>query len=400
MMQSSSSAPHTRTPSGAALGGPDDGDNRSRNAKAQRRHREKRKAHFKALEDSVALLTAQLEEARRQVSAAAYASSRIAYSPESKDVAQLAAENAYLRDENADLRRQLYAVRINYTPRDPGSAGGPLGAPPTAGGEPPKVGPWMGGDIKQEPASGAAPYGVYGVQSAGMVSPPRVGSSSHGRTMSHPGDFVRDPAAEGSTSAPSSYPPPLYQFGTIVGEDKWAAQDPTRHPQRGSSSSSSRSRLLSSSSAPSASPYVQSAPFPTDPRAHALSTHNAAYPVRYESTVYPAVPPPHNLPRSAVGSSSGGGGGPSSSGGYAHGAPPGSGVAYVPRTDGEVTTWGQQDQAVQHGQQQTTFAASAAASTSAAAFAATGAAYTNPLPTNPNPIAFPPNHWREQQPRH
>lgn len=49
----------------------------------------------------------------------------------------------------------------------------------------------MGGDIKQEPASGAAPYGVYGVQSAGMVSPPRVGSSSHGRTMSHPGDFVR-----------------------------------------------------------------------------------------------------------------------------------------------------------------------------------------------------------------
>ena len=31
-------------------GGPsDDGDNRSRNAKAQRRHREKRKAHFKAV---------------------------------------------------------------------------------------------------------------------------------------------------------------------------------------------------------------------------------------------------------------------------------------------------------------------------------------------------------------
>lgn len=52
MMQSSSSAPHTRTPSGAALGGPDDGDNRSRNAKAQRRHREKRKAHFKAVSSS------------------------------------------------------------------------------------------------------------------------------------------------------------------------------------------------------------------------------------------------------------------------------------------------------------------------------------------------------------
>ena len=43
-------------------------------------------------------------------------------SPQSKDFAQLQAENAYLRDENADLRRQLYSYRMNYgnpsTPAD------------------------------------------------------------------------------------------------------------------------------------------------------------------------------------------------------------------------------------------------------------------------------------------
>lgn len=140
------------------------------------------------LEESVQVLQAQLEEARRQLSTAAYANARLAYSPENQDAAALAQENAYLRDQNADLRRQVYALRGNYEPRPPGSAP-PLAPPPP--GEPPKVAPWMGGEIKQEPASGAAPYGVYGVQQSSVVSPPRVSSSSHGRTMSHPGDFVR-----------------------------------------------------------------------------------------------------------------------------------------------------------------------------------------------------------------
>lgn len=38
----------------------DDGDNRSRNAKAQRRHREKRKAHFKAVSTTQARMAARL----------------------------------------------------------------------------------------------------------------------------------------------------------------------------------------------------------------------------------------------------------------------------------------------------------------------------------------------------
>ncbi|KAL1409854.1 hypothetical protein Q8F55_003853 [Vanrija albida] len=299
-------------------GGPDDGDNRSRNAKAQRRHREKRKAHLKMLEESVQVLQAQLEEARRQLSNAAYGGGRIGYSPEPKNVGQMAQENAYLRDENADLRRQLYALR----------AGGPY--PDPSGRPPVPLGSEPMSDVKTESATP-----TYGVYPAGtVVSPPRMPSSSHGRTMSHPGDFVRDPAAEsGSASSTSSYPPPLYQFGTIVGEEKgWGQQSISRHPQRASSTSSSRSRMLSTSSAPSASPYVTSAPFPTDPRAHALSTPTQAYPpVRYESVGYPAAPPPHNLPRSAVASSSAAGGGL-----YTHGAAP---TAYVARADGDVA-WG------------------------------------------------------------
>ncbi|EJT51227.1 hypothetical protein A1Q2_01077 [Trichosporon asahii var. asahii CBS 8904] len=208
---------------GGGPGGPDDGDNRSRNAKAQRRHREKRKAHFKALEESVQVLTAQLEEARRQLANAAYASSsRMVYSPDAnKDVAQLANEVAYLREENNDLRRQLYALR--YARGESTSSGM---VPPSSAGDPQgKVTTGIWPEVKQE--------GAY-VYSTPVVSSPRV-ASSHGRTMSHPGDFVR-------------------------------------------------------------SPYVPSAPFPgADPR-------TAYPPVRYESAVYPA-PPPHSLPRSAVGSS-------------------------------------------------------------------------------------------------
>ena len=45
-------------------------------------------------------------------------------SPQSKDFAQLQAENAYLRDENTDLRRQLYNYRVNFGhPSTPGDAG-------------------------------------------------------------------------------------------------------------------------------------------------------------------------------------------------------------------------------------------------------------------------------------
>ncbi|BEJ11964.1 hypothetical protein CspHIS471_0204240 [Cutaneotrichosporon sp. HIS471] len=307
----------------------DDGDNRSRNAKAQRRHREKRKAHFKALEEQVQILTAQLEDARRQVAAAQYASNaRLAYSPDDKGMQQLVSENAYLREENADLRRQVYSLRVSYGgARDPGSAG-PLPPPPA---DQPKTTTGIWPEVKTE----AAPYGVYSAPGSAVVSSPRLPGSSHARTQSHPGEFVRltwqDPAAEPS-SASSSYPPPLYQFGSVVSDD-FRGPDPARHqPQRGSSSTSSRGRLMSSSSAPSASPYVTSAPFPTDPRAHALGgTPTQPYLVRYESAVYPpAAPPPHSLPRSAVGSGS--------SGSYAYATTPVQ--AYVPRAEGEVA-WGQ-----------------------------------------------------------
>lgn len=134
-------------------------------------------------------MTQQLEEARRQLGAATYANSaRFAYSPESKDLASLSAENAYLRDENADLRRQLYTLRVNYGGgRDPGSAGGTL--PPPTGEQQPKVTTGIWPEVKSE---GNPPYsGVYSAPGSAVVSSPRVGSSSHGRTQSHPGDFVR-----------------------------------------------------------------------------------------------------------------------------------------------------------------------------------------------------------------
>lgn len=129
----------------------------------------------KQLEESVQVLQAQLEEARRQLSNAAYGGGRIGYSPEPKNVGQMAQENAYLRDENADLRRQLYALR----------AGGPY--PDPSGRPPVPLGSEPMSDVKTESATP-----TYGVYPAGtVVSPPRMPSSSHGRTMSHPGDFVR-----------------------------------------------------------------------------------------------------------------------------------------------------------------------------------------------------------------
>lgn len=131
------------------------------------------------LEESVQVLTAQLEEARRQLANAAYASSsRMVYSPDAnKDVAQLANEVAYLREENNDLRRQLYALR--YARGESTSSGM---VPPSSAGDPQgKVTTGIWPEVKQEGAY------VYGTP---VVSSPRV-ASSHGRTLSHPGDFVR-----------------------------------------------------------------------------------------------------------------------------------------------------------------------------------------------------------------
>lgn len=196
------------------------------------------------LEESVQVLTAQLEEARRQLANAAYASSsRMVYSPDAnKDVAQLANEVAYLREENNDLRRQLYALR--YARGESTSSGM---VPPSSADPQGKVTTGIWPEVKQE--------GAY-VYSTPVVSSPRV-APSHGRTMSHPGDFVRVSATHAVSAGNSP---------------------------------------LTMAQAPSQSPYVASAPFPgADPR-------TAYPPVRYESAVY-AAPPPHSLPRSAVGSS-------------------------------------------------------------------------------------------------
>ena len=234
----------------------DDGDNRTRNAKAQRRHREKRKAHLKAvsfpgiirippliaelvlpkLEDSGQGLTAQLEDARRQLGHAAYASSRHGQplSPQSKDYPQLHAENVYLRDENADLRRQVYTYRVNY---------GYLPPPPPAAEQQNKQGGGWGGDVKLEGA-----FGVTYYQSS-MESPQRAGSAGRGPPRQS-GEFVgvgrlsgsleplsdadKDSSAQPNTesssasSSTASYPPQMDHFTPI--------------------NSRSRNRVLSSSS--------------------------------------------------------------------------------------------------------------------------------------------------------
>ncbi|KAL7422686.1 hypothetical protein Q5752_001977 [Cryptotrichosporon argae] len=252
----------------------DEPDNRSRNAKAQRRHREKRKAHLKALEESVQVLTAQLDDARRQL--AAYATSSARFSPGAKD--QVAAENAYLRSENADLRRQLYAIRgTAYPPHLDGEHERDGAAPPK------DTRDWDG--VKHEP--GYAPYAVG-------QSPPREPPShaGHGRNLSHSGDFMRDAGESSSapSSAASNYPTQVDHFGVPI------------PAQRASTSSSTRSRMFSTS-APSASPYLPPPAFPSDPRHNLPPPHavDPRYPpaVRYESAVYPQQPPPHSLPRSS-----------------------------------------------------------------------------------------------------
>ncbi|WVW81062.1 hypothetical protein I302_103053 [Kwoniella bestiolae CBS 10118] len=221
----------------------DDMDGRTRNAKAQKRHREKQKARVKALEESVQVLTAQLEDARRQLGQLPYppGPSRMPIGSHSPEFAQLQNENSYLRDENSDLRRQLYTLRVTYGQENPGA---------------------------QMPSP-----------------PPRHGSGQgQGRSNTNP--------AEANAS----------------------------DPYRNSSGNGNRSRVLSASSAPSASPYVGSSSFPADLRAHSLSNNNNSnngssnnsnnnkpqqiesnYPVRYEGHMYPpTAPPPHALPRSQM----------------------------------------------------------------------------------------------------
>jgi len=237
----------------------DDDDGRTRNAKAQRRHREKRKAHLKTLEETVSLLTNQLEDSRRQLSSAAYSnrmgvgSNGAPLSPGSKDFAALQQENAYLREENAELRRQLYNYSVGRHYQPPA------------------------GDTKPEGYAGyegGAQAGNGNGQAQGALASPREGSSG-GR--------------EGQ---------------------------PTGNTADGFTPRGTRSRVMSLSSAPTASPYPPpTSTFPTDPRAHALNQSQPGadrYPIRYEPHLYAGssanhspttanAPAPHNLPRSGLG---------------------------------------------------------------------------------------------------
>ncbi|KAK1922940.1 hypothetical protein DB88DRAFT_473590 [Papiliotrema laurentii] len=241
------------------LGGLEDGDNRTRNAKAQRRHREKRKAHLKALEESVQVLTAQLEDARRQLGQAAYFSQNgqrppgTPLSPSGKDSSQLAAENAYLRDENADLRRQLYSYRATY------------GHPPPPPPDGVKDAPWT--EVKSEQTGFAYPQ----PGGPGGASPRRHRGSGGEVGQAHENSVPSTADGPSSASSSTSYPPPIDHFGPMH-------QRP-------------RSRVMSSGSAPGASPYLQS-----DPRG--MDSRYPGPPMRYEaqSGMYSA-PPPHSVPR-------------------------------------------------------------------------------------------------------
>jgi hypothetical protein len=183
-------------------------------------------------------------------------------SPQSKDIAQLSAENAFLRDENADLRRQIYAYRSAYghAPPPPPDAKDGHGA-------------WSN-DVKSE----------SGFMYPGGPPPPGgPGGLSPRRQQRSGGDQGPDASvpstAEGSASASSSngggggggasgYPHGVDGF--------------TPMHQR------SRSRVMSSSSAPSASPYLAQQ---GDPRA--IDTRYPGPHMRYEAQpgMYGQPPP-------------------------------------------------------------------------------------------------------------
>ncbi|WVQ70533.1 hypothetical protein IAR50_000052 [Cryptococcus sp. DSM 104548] len=232
----------------------DEFDGRTRNAKAQKRHREKQKARTKSLEESVQILSSQLDDARRQLGQMPYgpSSSRgplIAHSPE---YAQLNAENQYLREENQDLRRQVYTLRLAY--------GGPpdAGNPADLGASPP---------LRQNSSHGHHPRAV--------ATPSSVSHHANGHN-------------EGSTPTSSTFP-------SVDGF-------------RTNSDESTRTRVMSSSSAPSASPYLASSSFdirnpPSNPATAGgpppgVASLDRPYVARYEPYYSHNPPPPHSLPRS------------------------------------------------------------------------------------------------------
>ncbi|TYJ53178.1 hypothetical protein B9479_006206 [Cryptococcus floricola] len=239
-------------------GSMDEFDGRTRNAKAQKRHREKQKARTKALEESVQILSSQLDDARRQLGQMPYGSSnaRAPITIHSAEYAQLNAENQYLREENQDLRRQVYTLRLTY--------GGPpeAGNPADLGASPP---------LRQESSHGHHPR---------VVATPS--SVSHHTTSGH------------NEGTPTST--------TFPGIDGF----------RTNSGDSSRTRVMSSSSAPSASPYLTSSSFgdkrnpssnPTatvgPPPGSGVAQLDRVYvPPRYEPYYSHNAPPPHAQPRS------------------------------------------------------------------------------------------------------
>lgn len=122
------------------------------------------------------LLTFQLDEARRQLAQPFAGPSRIppSLSPKPEGYSQLQAENAYLRDENNDLRRQLYAYSASYG----NLASRSTGAGPTA-----DSGKDSWGAVKPEPG------GQFGVAyDHSSISPARAGSGQD--RLRNSGDMV------------------------------------------------------------------------------------------------------------------------------------------------------------------------------------------------------------------
>lgn len=112
------------------------------------------------------------------------------------------AENAYLRDENADLRRQLYAFRVSQ-PYNPGQ-------PPPGGPQGPlhmDSKPWD--DVKPEHGDGNGyPYGGGGGGPGGMQGPPggMPGSGSGQAPQMSPRVSVQERVSLVSAGAPESEP--------------------------------------------------------------------------------------------------------------------------------------------------------------------------------------------------
>nr|KIR48251.1 hypothetical protein I312_02094 [Cryptococcus bacillisporus CA1280] len=231
----------------------DEYDGRTRNARAQKRHREKQKARVKALEESVQLLTAQLEDARRQLNQLPFSGiSHLPLSAHSSELSQLQAENRYLREENADQRRQLYALRVTYGGPPDTSATADLGASPPLR---------QGTNHSNRPRPLTNPiFSATNNDCASSTSTP--GEDSHRRAMS---SSVRP------LSAPSASP---YLSSSAAFGDL-------------------RSHSLSHSGNISAAQPAGSA----DHAPVSMTQIESRYPVRYESYPYPQNPPLHGLPR-------------------------------------------------------------------------------------------------------